>query len=625
MPAVTGADTIGPRYAWFGRVSTDDEQDPTLSFPRQLDNAERQVAESGGRIVAHYYDIESGTRAYDARGSGGLTGFDIPILRDGGLKDLLADAARRPARFDRVIVESISRLSRNSSVAFRVEDELRTAGVRLCAADEPLEESFGTIVLRHVNIGIARGYHHELMVKSRQGLETSTRQGWHTGGVALYGYRFVSHDHPNPHKAARGQAKRTLELDPVRAPVVRAIYELYLAGGVGITQIRDRLNAEPDRYPPPIPVDPTRSVGKWSRSSVWEVLRNPKYTGFQVWNRRARKKGSNRLNPSESWIWSDEPAHPAMVSREEYQRVQDRAVANERSRQARTDDDMKATQPRDYLYRGLLRCGICGLRMWGNHRRSSTYYSCQPSHQRSAKIPADHPRSVYLNQARLDAALFGYLSAALFGADRLGYWTRCLDAAAGPERVAPAAERLREVQAELVDLERRLTRQLLNLEADDTTPALRRRVAARVAELEEALTDRRGRAEALTAQAAVEAPTLADIAPLLQRLPVLAKPLESTPHRELRALFDSLQLEIHYHPGEQAAVDVALTLYSDEDQPDQASTAELRRSGPVPPAGFEPAHPPPEGGALSPELRGPGSGRGYQAAGSALECLEAPT
>ncbi|MDA8292314.1 MAG: recombinase family protein [Actinomycetota bacterium] len=245
-----------PRYAWYGRVSTEDEQDPTLSFPRQLANAERQVEEAGGRIVAHYYDIESGTRAYNARGSGGLAGFDIAIPRDGGLQDLLADAARRPARFDRVIVESISRLSRNSSVAFRVEDELRQTRVRLCAADEPLEESFGTIVLRHVNIGIARGYHHELMVKSRQGQETSTRQGWHTGGVALYGYRFVTHDHPNPHKASRGINKRTLELDPVRAPVVRAIYDWYLSGGVGLLQIRDRLNADPDRYPPPVPVSP---------------------------------------------------------------------------------------------------------------------------------------------------------------------------------------------------------------------------------------------------------------------------------------------------------------------------------------------------------------------------------
>ncbi|HEX9234700.1 MAG TPA: hypothetical protein VF972_00300 [Actinomycetota bacterium] len=65
-----------------------------------------------------------------------------------------------------------------------------------------------------MNIGIARGYHHELMAKSRQGLETSTRQGWHTGGIAAYGYRFVEHDHPNPHKAARGQRKRTWSPTP---------------------------------------------------------------------------------------------------------------------------------------------------------------------------------------------------------------------------------------------------------------------------------------------------------------------------------------------------------------------------------------------------------------------------
>ncbi len=325
--------------------------------------------------------------------------------------------------------------------------------MRLCAADEPLEESFGTIVLRHVNIGIARGYHHELMVKSRQGLETSTRQGWHTGGVALFGYRFVTHDHPNPHKAARGQAKRTLELDPVRAPVVRHIYDLYLSGGVGLTQIRDQLNANPDRYPAPIPIDPTTAVGAWSRSSVWEVLRNPKYTGYQVWNRRARKKGHNRPNPRETWIWSEEPAHPAIVTREEHDAVQARAAANQRSRQTTTAGEARPQARTEYLYRGLLRCGICGLRMWGNRKRQVIYYSCQPSHQRSKNIPADHPAHVYLNEGRLNDALFGFLAIALFGPDRIGYWQRCLDATVEPERAAPAVEHIKEVHVEIAELE----------------------------------------------------------------------------------------------------------------------------------------------------------------------------
>jgi site-specific DNA recombinase len=74
----------GMRFAFYGRVSTEDNQDPTLSLPRQLANCERAVAEVGGRVVAHFYDVESGAMSLDARGSGkGLAGLDIPIPRDG--------------------------------------------------------------------------------------------------------------------------------------------------------------------------------------------------------------------------------------------------------------------------------------------------------------------------------------------------------------------------------------------------------------------------------------------------------------------------------------------------------------------------------------------------------------
>ena len=93
--------------------------------------------------------------------------------------------------------------------------------------------------------------------------------------------------------------------------------------------------------------------------------------------------------------------------------------------------------------------------------------------------------NVYLNQARVDSsALRPFLAAALFGPDRRDYWRACLEEAATPEHVAPAGARRVEVEAEIADLERRLDRQVLNLEADDVTPALRRRVAERIAELE---------------------------------------------------------------------------------------------------------------------------------------------
>ncbi|HEV8441517.1 MAG TPA: recombinase family protein, partial [Methylomirabilota bacterium] len=157
----------GVRWAFYGRVSTEDNQDPTLSLPRQFANCEAAAVIVGGQIVAHFYDIESGAARYEKRGAGHVSGFDISIPRDGSLLDLLQEAGT--GRFDVVVCESISRVARNPSVTFRVEEELREAHVKLWAVDEPWEESFGSIVLRHVNVGLARGYLHELKVKSRQG------------------------------------------------------------------------------------------------------------------------------------------------------------------------------------------------------------------------------------------------------------------------------------------------------------------------------------------------------------------------------------------------------------------------------------------------------------------------
>jgi hypothetical protein len=118
--------------------------------------------------------------------------------------------------------------------------------------------------------------------------------------------------------------------------------------------------------------------------------------------------------------------------------------------------------------------------MWGNRPRRTTYYSCQPSHQRSKDIPADHPAHVYLNEQRLNDVLFPFLVPALFGAERTDYRRTCIEVAAEPEAAAPeaaepeaaepeaaapAAARAEEIEAEIADLERRLNRQLVNLEA----------------------------------------------------------------------------------------------------------------------------------------------------------------
>jgi Resolvase, N terminal domain len=50
------------RFAWYGRLSTKDKQDPTLSFPSQRQACESKTAELNGRIVCDFTDQEPGRR-----------------------------------------------------------------------------------------------------------------------------------------------------------------------------------------------------------------------------------------------------------------------------------------------------------------------------------------------------------------------------------------------------------------------------------------------------------------------------------------------------------------------------------------------------------------------------------
>jgi hypothetical protein len=141
---------------------------------------------------------------------------------------------------------------------------------------------------------------------------------------------------------------------------------------------------------------------------------------------------------------------------------------------------------------------------------------------------------------------------------------------------APKAERLKQLSTEIADLQRRIDRQIANLEAEEVTSALRRRIAARVAELEQAIEDRRQRRAALAEEVADAPPTAADLSRALDPLPVLADRLPDLPQPELRALFESLHLQIAFQPAE-VAVGVEVVLFADEQR-----RRKLRRSNPCP-------------------------------------------
>ncbi|MFI9559152.1 recombinase family protein [Nonomuraea endophytica] len=552
----------GLRVAWCGRTSTEDLQDPTLSLPRQLDNS-RAALPPGAVIVAHFYDIESGRKNLEDRGYGTAhERFAIPIPRDGGIQDLLAEAARDNRRFDAVICEGIDRISRRTFYGTKIEHELEQLGVALFAADEPITlngKRATAILTRRVKQGIAEWYAVQMMEASWDGLRTHTQQGWNVGRPP-YGYAADKVPHPVPAKAADGKCKTRLVPDPVRGPAITQIFTWRVTERLGYGDIADRLNADHDRYPPPESLNPNfRGRNAWGRSGIREMLLNPKYTGYMVWNRKATtsRRGSSRSmsNPPSAWIWSEHPTHEPLITRETYEAAQKVGRARATSRTGSEANGHRQTR-HTYLLRSFVYCDLCDRRMFGQTetRRKVgeyAYYCCQPSinHKgREDRFPG-HPKIVRVREDTLIDAVHDLFQRRIFGPQR-----HELLAAELPVSSDKAEQewqsRCAALNKSITDLARKQDRLIAQIEDNDADPEFSRRMQARFTELE---TQRRTKAEEL-ALAEANPPARDHQVDLLHMIPMLQTRLGDLPGALQRKLFAAFHLEIRYDDQAQVAL-----------------------------------------------------------------------
>ncbi len=129
--------------------------------------------------------------------------------------------------------------------------------------------------------------------------------------------------------------RRRLELVPEESVVVRYIFRLYLQEAMGIRKIAGQLNSENVL---------TRRGGRWSMVTVRDILRNRAYLGHY-----------SRFGTTVTG------SHPALVSPEDFRKVQDRLQSRHGVTRTRT------VQP--FLLSGLLYCGRCGNKLIGVSRR----------------------------------------------------------------------------------------------------------------------------------------------------------------------------------------------------------------------------------------------------------------
>ncbi len=135
--ALQSADQRQRRSVFVGRVSTKDNQDPTLSIPRQVALASERL-EEGEEFVAFYWDVESGMLAPEQRGLGPREMYEalaVPVPRDGGLQDLLERV--ETLGVTHALAERSDRVARAMLTSLTVEHELERLGVEVVYANEP--------------------------------------------------------------------------------------------------------------------------------------------------------------------------------------------------------------------------------------------------------------------------------------------------------------------------------------------------------------------------------------------------------------------------------------------------------------------------------------------------------
>lgn len=454
------------RLAFYGRVSTEDQQDPESSRAWQLHRSQQLIEPHGGILVAEYFDCGHSR--------------SLPWQRRPAASRLL-ETLRDPDRgFAGVVIGEPQRAfyGNQFSLTFPI---LTHFGVQLWVPEvggpvDPGSEAHDLVMTLFG--GMSKGERTRIKTRVRAAMSAQTAtEGRFLGGRPPYGYRLVdAGPHPHPGKAAVGARLHQLEPDPATAEVVAHIFELFLAGH-GYYAIAEQLTAE--AVPSPAGYDrarnPHRPGRAWAKSAVRAILRNPRYTGYQVWGRQRRDEvllnvndvaaghvSRVRWNDADRWIWSTKPTHQPLVDQATYQAAQARIAA----RSPHSPRTPRAT-PRPYLLRGRLRCALCQRRLQGQWIRGEAYYRCRYPAEYAAASGFQHPKSVYLREIDLVGRLDDWL-ADLFSPANLDHTCHTLATAS---RSDPTSHQRRATQQVLADCQRRLDRYRAALEAG-TDPAI---------------------------------------------------------------------------------------------------------------------------------------------------------
>ena len=460
------------KAAVYTRYSTDKQRE--ASIEDQARNCRQRIQREGWVLTKTYEDrAATGSRA-----------------DRGGYQAMLEDARAR--HFDVLLVDDISRLSRDQVEAENTFRRLEHWGVRVIAIGDGYDsDAASRKVHRTVKNLMNEVYLDDLAEKTHRGLEGQARAGYNAGGRA-YGYRHVPVEDP-AHRDALGRPTVTAvrrEVDTNQAEVVRKIFE-WFAEGFSPRWIASELNGLKVASPgATLNRKVRRRDGVWLASAIagdvrrgTGILNNEVYRGVYVWNRSRwvrdpeTRRRVSRQRPQCEWVVQNLP-ELRIVTDELWQRVKQRqADTHSKSAAIRLAMHKNARIGRSpkYLLSGLLKCGVCGSNFV---MAGAMHYACA-----SRTNGGKHACSNNLRVARVVAELrlLAGIKAELTAPEYLEEFKRAVRQSLAHARGARSAER--EARAKrLVELNLEIEHVVAAIAAGLLSPALKTKLEAAEAE-----------------------------------------------------------------------------------------------------------------------------------------------
>lgn len=332
----------------YPRVSSDDQ-------------AERETIENQVEFAEKYCELHK-MNIIDWYKDDGVSGR-IPLEQRPEGKRLLEDA--KAGKFKTVLIYNMKRLGRKAKITLDAIYQLEEYGVKIKSMTEPFDtgDPMGRFIIT-VLAGQAEFDRDTLLDTLWHGANRAARLGKWLGGIVPYGYckdeesYLYVDESPIPGKE-----------DMSQAGVIRLMYDLIGRQGWSTTKVADYFNAL--KIPPSYVKNGLKvkrgqrkvnTAGIWWPNRISNMIKNTTYKGYHDYGKRATRE--RELIRREV---------PAIVSPELWEAACQALRSNQR--------ESKRNATRDYLLRGLIKCGSCGITYIGtgysdSKGKKKAYYSC---------------------------------------------------------------------------------------------------------------------------------------------------------------------------------------------------------------------------------------------------------